>query len=253
VSIDKDFIAGVINALAWGLGYAVTGKFFYGGIWLAIYGLVHLSFFFLGYEFYVATAPGNLLVMAFSFISAAFLYQGIENTIKANDSWKKLRENLPIFIPAAIVAGFMSEFANEFYLGRWWIYQSPWSLFGLFGTRIGPLLLAGWLIMLGVTISSSYLLDKYLKSGIFFSWMASWLAVGFIAETFNALVWRTWHYHAGTIWKAFPIPGLGYGILVPLLGYTATGLFTYLTYITALKLLDQVRAFWRVAIWVKQP
>jgi hypothetical protein len=218
VSIDKDFIAGVINAFAWGLGYAVTGKFYYGGIWLAIYGLIHLSIFLSGDEFYIFTAPGNLLVMAFAFMTAAFLYQGIEKAIKANDSWKKLKENLPVFIPAAIVAGFMSEIANQFYLGGWWIYQAPWSLFG-----------------------------------IFLSWIASWLAVGFIAETFNALVWRTWYYHAGTIWRAFPIPGLGYGILVPLLGYTATGLFTYLAYITALKLLDQARAFWRVAIWVKQP
>jgi hypothetical protein len=118
VSIDKDFIAGAFNTMAWGLGYVVTGKYFYGCIWLATYALAQLSVFFAGYYFYVGTAAGNLLLMAFSAMSAAFLYQGIEKDIKTNDSWNKFKENLPVFLPAAVAAGFMTEIANEFYLYR---------------------------------------------------------------------------------------------------------------------------------------
>lgn len=127
------------------------------------------------------TAAGNLLIGFFA-VSAAFLYEGIEKDIKTNDNWDKLKENLPIFLPVMVAAGFIMETANIFYLDRWWFYLSPWSLYGPFGTRIGPLLLIGWLIMIGVTISVSY-------------------------------------------------------ILVPLLGYVGTGLFTYFAYIVALKLI----------------
>ena len=238
MNIDKGFIVSVINSMAWGLGYLVTGRYFYGCLWLAAYALAGISLFFTGYYFYVDTAAGNLLVIAFSAISAAFLYEGIEKDVKTNDNWNKLKENLPVFLPATAVAGFAMEFANEFYLDRWWIYLSPWSLYGLLGTNIGPLLLIGWFMMIGITITLSYLLVKYLKLGMFGAWLASWMALGFAIETFNALIWRTWYYHDGTIWKALVIPGMDHGILVPLLGYVGTGVFTYFTYIIVLKLIE---------------
>jgi hypothetical protein len=238
MNIDKGFIVGVINAVAWGLGHLMTGKYFYGGLWLAAYMLIGVSPFFTGYYFYIDTPAGNLLIVAFSAISAAFLYEGIQKDVKINDSWSKFKGNLIIFVPAALAAGFIVETANEVYLGRWWIYLSPWSSYGPLGTSIGPLLLIGWLIMIGITISLSYLLVKYLKLGVFGAWLVSWLALGFAIETFNTLVWRTWYYHDGTIWETLVIPGLDYGILVPLLGYVGTGIFTYFTYIIALKLIE---------------
>lgn len=241
MNIDKGFIVSVINSIVWGLGYALTGRYFYGGLWLAAYVLIWISLFFIGYYFYVDTASGNLLLMVFSAISAAFMYDGIEKDIKRNDCWGRLKENLPVFLPATVAAGFITEAANEVYLDRWWIYLSPWSLYGPFGTRIGPLLLMGWLIMIGATIACSYLLVKYLKLGVFIAWLASWLALGFIAETFNALIWRTWYYRDGTIWASLVIPGLDYGIFVPIVGYVGTGMFVYFTYIVALKMIEPKR------------
>lgn len=51
MNVDKGFIISVINSMAWGLGYVLTGRYFYGGFWLAAYALIGMSLFFTGYYF----------------------------------------------------------------------------------------------------------------------------------------------------------------------------------------------------------
>ncbi|MPN30865.1 hypothetical protein SDC9_178336 [bioreactor metagenome] len=90
--------------------------------------------------------------------------------------------------------------------------------------------------MIGLALLFSYVLIKYTHIRFISAYVLSWIGVGFIAESINSLVLNTWHY-SKTIWTVFDPLGLGFGILVPIVGYGGTGLTTYLGYILLSKLI----------------
>lgn len=112
---------------------------------------------------YVDAAAGNLLLIAFSAISAAFLYTGIGKDIKTITAGTKFNRTCPIFMPTTVASGFIMKATNEFYPDEYWIYLFPRSSYGLPGTRIGLPLIIGWLLRTGVTLSFFYLPVKSLK------------------------------------------------------------------------------------------
>ncbi|MEW5996364.1 MAG: hypothetical protein AB1657_02090 [Candidatus Micrarchaeota archaeon] len=239
---NRDFIAGLLNFFVWGLGYLYTGKYLLGAMWITAFILTHLPAFYLGLEFYLSSVAGTSMFMGHLAISVILLYQGLRHEARSAKCWRCVEQNWPVFLAGTIVAGVLSEAANEFLVERWWVYHPPWTLFGMFGTAVGLPLVGGWFLIITVALLFSYILTEHTKIRFFPAWIISWILVGFIVETFNSLVWRTWHYQENTIWTALPVPGLDYGLLVPIVGYGATGVFTYLGYIVLEKLLNSFRA-----------
>ena len=229
--MNRDFIAGLLNFFVWGLGYIYKKEYVLGILWLFAFILIHLPMFYLGLAYYQSTVEGTALFMGHVLISGILLYMGWRKEARSDRCWRNVVRNWKPFLVGTIAAGLLSEFANELLVSRWWVYHPPWTLFGMFGTIVGLPLVFGWLVMVLLALLITYLIEQvWPKVSVFPAWLASWVIIGFAFETFNTLVWRTWHYQPNTIWTIFPVPGLDYGILVPIVGYGGTGLFTYLGY-----------------------
>ncbi|HEY3422140.1 MAG TPA: hypothetical protein VGK13_03200, partial [Methanocellaceae archaeon] len=226
-SSDREFIAGLLNAFLWGAGELIQGRLVTGALWMTTFFLANLPLLYPGYAFYVTTAPGNALLIGHLGVSAAMLYSAMGPDVRSIGGIAAIKENWVVFIVISLATGMLQEIANELYLGHWWTYLFPWDLFALPGSRMGPLLLIGWAVMVAIIMLTAFVIARHVRMEFLPAWIVSWMAFGFVVETFNALVWRTWHYAPGTLWKSFPVPGLDYSILVPVIGYGGTSILSY--------------------------
>lgn len=237
--MGKDYITGLLNFFIWGLGYIYNRKYILGFLWLAAFILAHLPMFYFGISFYQRSIEGTSLFMGHLAISLILLYLGVRKEAKSAKCWNCIKDNWLIFVTGAIIVGLLSEFANEFLVSMWWIYHPPWTLYGMFGSTVGLPLVGGWLLMVALALLFSFILTVYSKIRFFSAWVISWVVMGFLFETFNSTIWQTWHYPDNTIWMIFDVFGLDYGILVPIVGYGGTGVFTYLGYVVLSKFMKK--------------
>ncbi|MEW6035140.1 MAG: hypothetical protein AB1529_00875 [Candidatus Micrarchaeota archaeon] len=243
--INEDFISGLLNFFVWGLGYIYHGKYFLGALWLIAFVLSHMPMFYLGLEFYQKTVEGTALFMGHLTISTILLYLGIRHEARSPKCWKCIEDKWHVFVMGTVIAGLISEYANEFVVDKWWVYHPPWTSFSAFGSTVGIPLVLAWLLMVGVALLFTFLMTRRSTLRFIHAWIVSWVGMGFVIETFNSLVWRTWHYPVETIWRIADLPGLDYGLLVPIVGYGGTGVFTYLGYVVLSKLMEMLSVGWK--------
>jgi hypothetical protein len=228
-SVNKEFISALLNFFVWGLGYFYVGENVLGILWLVVFVTTYLPVFYLGIDFYQKTVAGSSMLMGYLIVSIILLYHGLKAEAE-NVSWQQIVRDWKIFFLGMLIVGLAIELVNEFLFHRWWVYHPPWSLYSIFSSLIGLPLILGWLILTSLALLFSYLLIKHTHIRFIGAYLFSWIGIGFIAEPINSLVWNTWHYKK-TIWTVFDPLGLGYGILVPIMGYGLTGLTTYMGYI----------------------
>ena len=140
-----------------------------------------------------------------------------------------IKKHLWYIVAGTLIGGFLTEIFNQ-YAVTFWIYEKPWNIYFFSPFPIGISLILGWIVLtFGVLLLSSLIIKFKPQIGFFYSWIISWVVIGFISEIFNVYVWTTYIYNEPYIFTKWIIPYLNFSIFVPILGYgIITGILTYL-------------------------
>jgi hypothetical protein len=161
---------------------------------------------------------------------------------------KKLTVEWKDLFLGTLLSGIFTELLN-FNIYQIWVYEFPWNLWLIPILNLSPMIIFIWT---GLFLVSYFILNLLITilnvkhSGLktFFKfWIISWIISGFLLESFNSLIYRTWYYPEQPLFSWLKIPFLNFSFFVPTIGWGGCGILTFLGYLLIEKIGNYKKGF----------